>query len=259
MKLPIQITIILLLFVFSLNGQDKQKNDILGFNRFLGKEKSEALNEVVVSFDKFLELNYPKEKDNSKRIILLLKESFPNFNNQNHSTKIFTTSKNIVLLESLEKSGLRKEIWLYHHEIEKYKPKSYNNIKELFPYQEPELDSIYHISTVFLDDDDGEMLNLEIDSVEWVKSEKRLAEMRKNSLSTNFLGDFLFGLAKFTAKDSFIQNYVETRVLVGDISQIIFIPALLEENTDFNDPFIKRMLVVEFYFWLIREDIRQNE
>jgi hypothetical protein len=254
MKISIYIITIVLFFSFSLNAQENNENRIKSFNNFLGKEKSEAMNDAIQSFDRFLELNYKKEKKNSKRIVLFLKELLPQakFN----STKIFSTSENKKILQKWEKSGLRKEIWLYMNEIEKYSPNKSNNILELYPYQKP--DSIYTLDLTELLPLEEELTIINTDSIEFTKSEKTIEE-KTNYLTTNIFGDYLYGLNKFTDKNSLIQKYVETRVKAGDITPFIFIPNLLEKNTDFNNPFIKRMILVEFYFKIMKDNVIQNE
>jgi hypothetical protein len=254
MKISINIITIILFFSFSLNAQENNKNRIKSFNNFLGKEKSEAMNDAIQSFDKFLEINYKNEKKNSKKIVLFLKELFPRakFN----STKVFSTSENKAILQRWEKSGLRREIWIYMDEIEKYIPNKNNNILELYPNQKP--DSIYPLNLTELLPIIEELTMINTDSIKFVKSEKIIKE-NINHLTTNILGDYLYGLTKFAGKYSLIQKYVETRLKANDITPLIFIPNLLEKNTDFNNPFIKRMILVEFYFEIMKEDVENNE
>jgi hypothetical protein len=69
MKISIYIITIILFFSFSLNAQENNENRIKSFNNFLGKEKSEAMNDAIQSFDRFLELNYKKEKFKKNSVV----------------------------------------------------------------------------------------------------------------------------------------------------------------------------------------------
>lgn len=247
-------TFILILFLGSSCAENTDINNVFAFNKFLGKEKSEVLDEAVISFEKYLELNYKNENNNKKRIKLFLNEYV--LKSEPDTTKLFTTKTNRVIVEKFEKSGLRKEIWLYHNEEKNYKPNY--NIYEFFPYQEFETeDSIATVNLIDLNNIEEDII--EIDSVEYIKREKELVERMTNSLSRNTFGDFLFGLTKFTSEDSFVHRYTKSRVLGGNFSPHFIIPGLLKQDINLNDPFIKRIITVDFYYDMMKWDIEQNE
>ncbi len=85
--------------------------------------------------------------------------------------------------------------------------------------------------------------------------EKEMLERLKNSPQTNIYGEFLYGIAKFAPNDSVVQGYVEVKVLAGDISPLLIVSALLEHKIDFDEPFIKRVILAEIYYWIMKRDI----
>ncbi len=248
-------TIFILIFLhlgFLTNCQKSPRSDIANFNEFLGKEKATALNEAIKSFDKFLETNFPNQDNQSDKTKEFLKR-FINSNSPD-SSWIFTTKRNIKLLVQLESSGLRKEIWIYGKEnyAEKY------NIYDLInPFKNDSSQGLGELEII--EDEIIPIPRPTTDSTELAGIEKELDEQYNNLLMTNEKGEFLYGLAKFANNDSIVHEYVEVKLVAGDFSPSIVASAFLSHIRDFENPFIKRMIFVELYYWLIEWNIEKNE
>ena len=245
MNKSIYITITLI-FLFLTSCEEKNKqNDILGFNNLLGKEKSESMTQAVLSFDRFLNTNYPKTNSDSSQIKSFLKQIM---NDQNsHSNPSFILDKNDCeyIIELWEKSGLRKEIWTYENE-------NYNvkyDIRDLL--HKKEKDSL-PLQEVFLIEEDDNSWNIPMDSLEYAKRLRETEISRENSLYSNSYGKFLYGLAKFTPNDKFIQDYVNSKFYSRDMSPIVFLHNFIENTENFEDPFFKMIIVTEYYYWIIK-------
>ncbi len=255
MKNSIYILISFLLLGFSINCEKSTKNDIEDFNKFLGKEKAKALNEGIKSFDKFLVANYPNQNNQSDRTKEFLKKLSKSLSPD--SSWIFTTKRNKEIIEQFESSELRKEIWIYGKES--YDAK--HNIYEIVDYYKQ--DSLQSLGDLKIIED--EIIPIQrparraIDSTELARQEKELEEQYNNTLTTNVNGEFLYGLAKYANNDSIVQGYVEVKIIAGDISPNIVASALLTQTQDFENPFIKRMIFVELYYWMIKWDIEKNK
>lgn len=254
MRITITIFIGLVLIGSSVFGQNTTKNDIQGFNKFLGKEKANVLNAAVESFEQFLKKNYSEFDSQSMRTEAYLRQIENNF--ESDSSWIFSTSRNKKIIEDFETSGLRKEIWVYGYED--YEPK-YDIYDLLTP---GETDTTITHDTVELDLDliEEEIIPLSnIDSVEIAKRKKEMEEKRRNSLHFNTHGEFLFALTKYTSGDTFMQEYADMKAYDGNISPVIIASGLLRQEINFNDPFMKRILVTEFHFGLMKWNIEQKE
>ena len=251
MKNTIYILIFFLLG-FLTNCHKSPKSDIENFNEFLGKEKATALNEAIESFDNFLETNFPKQDNQSDRTKEFLKQ-FLNSDSPD-SSWIFTTNRNKRIIEQLESSGLRKEIWIYGNENydEKY------NIHDLInPFENDSSQSLGKAEII--EDEIIPIQRPEIDSTELARIEKERDEQYNNLLMTNEKGEFLYGLAKFANNDSIVHEYVEVKLIAGDISPSLVASAFLSQIKDFENPFIKRMIFVELYYWMMKWNIEINE
>lgn len=251
MKNTIYILIFLLLG-FLTNCQKYPKNDIANFNEFLGNEKAIALNEAIKSFDRFLGTNFPNQVNQSDRT----KEFLKQFINSNipDSSWIFTTKRNKKILEQLESSGLRKEIWIYGKE--NYAEK-YNVYDLIYPFKNDSSQSLVELEII-----ENEIIPIPrpaTDSTDLARIENELDEQYNHLPVINEKGEFLYGLAKFANNDSIVHEYVEVKLVAGDISPGIVASAFLSQIEDFENPFIKRMIFVELYYWMMKWDIEKNE
>lgn len=251
MRTTLIILIGVVLLECTVSGQHADKNDIQAFNEFIGEEKAKALNASVVSFEQFLLKNFPHLDSHKARSKEFLQTLYTDF------SWTFDTESNKEIIELFEKTGLRKEIWIYNHED--YNPNY--NIDGLFPSSEP--DSNHNLTTVELNLDsiDEEIIPLRanMDSLAVATRQKELEEIRKNTPYLNLYGEFFYGLAKHTPKDTLIQSYILNQLREGVISPAIIASSFLTKAVDHDDPFIKRILVVQYYFDLIRWDVRSKK
>ncbi len=244
----------ILLFESLAFGQHSSRNGIQGFNSFLGEEKASVLNSAVESLDQFLSANYSKLNSNSSRTKTFL-EYISHFNKPD-SSWILQTGKNLKLIESFESSGLRKEIWVYGNEEYDSKYNIHELLKPNAQDSLPEAD----LGELYLDLIEEEIIPISrIDSVEVAKRDKEMEDRIKNSLHPNSSGEFLYGLAKYALGDTLIQEYVDINIKENKISPAIIASAFTEQDMNFDDPFMKRIIVVEFYYWIMKWDIDRKE
>jgi len=241
-----------LLFESLAFGQQATRNDINEFNSFLGEEKANALNAAVESLDQFLSTNYSNLNSYSSRTRAFLEQMY-NLNEPDSMWK-FETEKNLKIIEAFGTSGLRKEIWLY--DDEKYDSKY--NIQEFLKPRDHDSLPITDLGKLNLELIESEIIPLyDIDSVESAKFYKDMEERNKTSPWTNINGQFLYGLAKYTLSDSLIQEYVESYGSV--MSPAVIAYSFLERDINYDDPFVKRIIVYQFYYRIMERDIRRKE
>jgi hypothetical protein len=213
------------------------------------------LNSAVESFEQFLKTNFPDFDNESKRIKAFLE--FLQKNSQPDSNWNLPTSRNQEIISDFETSGFRIETWIYGYEENEAK----YDISEILPAEEKDT-SIYHeLGDIDFDNlvEEGIMPISNIDSAEIARQETEMEERIRNSVRFNSNGQYLYALAKYTLEDTTIQNYVEVKILVTDISPAIIASGLLSQEIDFDNPFLKRILVMEFYYWIMKWDINRKE
>jgi hypothetical protein len=251
MKAILLLTI--LLFGYSLNGQDEIENDIKGFNKFLGGDKAKAFNEATKSFNLFIKANFKEQNNQSDRTKAFIEQLLNTLSPD--TLWILKTDKNKKIIGLFESSGLRNEIWVYGYE--NYNPKY--NIYELLATSDQEADTIYELGTLDLELIEEQTITITInDSLEYTRREEEMKEKLKNSLWFNERGEFLYGLAKYAPNDSVILGYVESKADFGNISPSIIGSVFIEYVKDFDEPFIKRIIVVEFYYRIMNWDIERK-
>jgi hypothetical protein len=255
MKLNYIIAIGLLAISCSTVSDEKDSN-LNEFNDFLGKDRANALNSAVESLDQFLETNYSDFDNQTNRTKAFL-EYFQE-NSKPDSSWYLPTKQIQKIISDFETSGLRKEIWVYGYE--EYEPKY--DIHNILPTEEEEMDTsniheLGEIEFVFSEDEIIPLSN--IDTAEITRREKEMKERIRNSLHFNNYGQYLYALAKYNQSDTTIQKYVDNKILAGGHAPFLIASGLLNQKIDFENPFVKRILVTEFYFWIMTWDIERNE
>jgi hypothetical protein len=240
------------LFAISCSTLNQEKNNNLKeFNNFLGQDKANVLNSAVESFDQFLKTNFPG--DESKRTEAFLEHLQENF--EPDSTWNLPTKRNKKIISEFESAGLRKEVWTYGYE--EYQP-HYDIYEILTP--EVQDTSTQVIGELDLDLIEEEIIPISnIDSVEIERHQKEMDERIRNSLHFNSYGQYLYALAKYNLSDTTIQGYVEAKLAARNIDPSLIASGLLSQEIDFEDPFIKRILVADFYYWIMNWDIERKE
>ena len=253
MKQLTALLIIILFYGCQTTSLDTNDNNFKGFNDFLGQEKANALDQVVNSFDTFLATNFPDKETQGERTLAFLQKLSITFTPD--TSWIFDTKKNIKIIKKLESSGIRKEILLYEYEdyIQKYfisnlyLKKGEDSMTEALMVEEEIIEEI--------------VLNIGLDTTgeaERRRRDKEMEEKYDSALWFNVFGQFLYGLARFTQKDSLIQGYVQDRICMGRGPFWFLIPSYMESEIDYDSPFIKRMLVADLYIELLQWDIERK-
>ena len=247
------ISIIFVLVCSTTFAQTNSQNDIQGFNDFLGPEKANAFNEAVNSFDNFLVINFKNDTTTAGRTNSFLTQLDLKYGAD--STWKFETDQNIQILKDWENSGLRKELWIYGYEQSNIEFDRY----EFEDNVSIEGNSTYEIGELNLDLIEEVIIPISgIDSAEAERQEKELEDLYWNSQHRNIRGEFFYGLDNYASEDSFIIGYLDALDSGGDISSFLILDAVLSSNLDYEDPFIKRIIVFEFYYWLMIDDIKEN-
>lgn len=242
------ITILSAFVLCCCNSSDSSVNNynLVEFNKFLGDEKAASLNEAVKSFNEFLKLNYNDLLDDNQRTRKFLEDLSQNYSPID--SWIFKTEMNIQTLENLEKSGMRLEIMKYGYE--EYESKYFIDNIDI---ENPQ-DSIYELEYLILE--------IEEDLTHTsINASRRLIEMGNKTDSLlwyNKLGQYHVGLTKFGTNSKFVKEYVQAHQEIGNLGVVNVLKALLEENVDYQNPFIKRIIVAELYLDLMKWDVKNK-
>jgi len=206
MRLLQLISIFSLILIGSCKSQPTEQEIFIAE---LGTKKAAALNALIDSFENFLVLNYPKQPTLNERTREFLTDIL-----NNRPLKEFNQPNSNGILELLEKSGLRKDIYIYSSEVE-----SYTN-----DYQIEQYLPIYKVAPMDLteiNENFEEMLGTIELSEEQIlaneKREKRNIEYAKQRPNTNTKGLFLYALAKSMQSDSTTLPYLEFKMTGLDI------------------------------------------
>lgn len=227
MRKAIIILKVLVFFGSSVLGQIADEQKIQNFDYFIGQDKAKALNAALGSFEEFLSVNFSEHQSFGDKTDALL-EQLLNNSAIPRSSWNFNTEKNTKILQDWESTGLRSEIWVFGNE--EYSPE-YN---------------IY------------ELLSSDLDSASISKREMSNKERFMNSIHFNILGQFLYGLTNLNSKNSDIMDYVTARVEGGPISPSLVFSGIRRLKADFDNPFLKRIIIVEVYFRLMIWDMERN-
>ena len=101
MKSIFTIALFSIFIGFPSYGQSNINQDLKNFNEFLGKERSAALDKAIESYEKFLKVNYPNEKDQTARAKKFLTE-LRDLNYWDMNRWSFDTESNKKILEEWE-------------------------------------------------------------------------------------------------------------------------------------------------------------
>lgn len=236
-------------------GQDTTEVELEKFNEFIGSERARVLSDAVDSFDLFLLSNYP-EFDNSRDRSRAFLKQFEQHGEPKESW-ILETEQNAKIIESFESTGLRKEIWVYGYED--YESK--HDFSKVLPTPPPvDTSQIQDLGKLDIDLIEEEIVPTnEYDSIEVARIEKEWEEKRLNSLSINTQGDFLYALLKYAPKGSFVNSAAIAEYHEGNISPGVVASGFLLNKVNYDDPFVKRLLVTEFYFGIMNWDERREK
>ncbi|HET6245343.1 MAG TPA: hypothetical protein VFF35_12590 [Bacteroidia bacterium] len=247
----------LIALILGCSDTTREDEKLKNFNEFLGKDKAEALDAAVESFQNFLKINYPDKRTLGERTELFLKtiSEEPYFD----QTWNFNSKKDAEIIAEFEKTSLRKDIYLYGFENYDH----YFNLNEVYNpklFENKNSDSIDLGSldlSPFLEEEEIIELNIE-DSIR-EKRDREFKSRMQNSLFFNNSGLFLYALAKFGAKDTVVTNYLDVKIVAGDILTPMLANGLIQmrDNKKLEEPFIQRIIVAEIYFPIVRAKLKE--
>jgi len=244
-----KFTILLLIFISITSKSQDYNTRIYKFNHFLGYEKSNVLDSAVYSMDLFLKNNFNNYKNQKKRI-----KEFLKYINDNgliiDSNWTFTSDLNKRILTNYETSGLRKEIYIKNNE-------EYNseyNMNDMWKFYYDELYDTINVDTVSQVQIKEEIIPITRNG------EIYEPEPNIESFDFNIYGKYLYGLWKYNQEDKYIIDYVHVKILAGDISLNLMINSFLQflKPKDYLNPFIKRIIAIELYLYLIKNEIEKS-
>jgi hypothetical protein len=243
------IIILTLLISVSCQRDTNTNYDLGGFNQFLGKEKSEALDNAVSSFETFLKVNFPNQKtfEDQARAFLQYIRKYEDID----STWVLDTNRKSIY-EKLESSGMRKEMIMYWSEIKKRNGGCY--IEEFLSrdYDDEEfieVDSLFDNPEIYLPEESLPITYK--DSLENVKRAALEAE-RDSSIEFNIRGKFIYGLVKYSKKDTCIVKYADVIYRVAVLSLPMLTEYYLEYFPLLDNEFYKRMLIADYYIYILK-------
>jgi len=254
----IGISLVLLITTnFTFSQEDSIR--IRSFYEFMGEEKESIIKETLICFNEFLETNFDTVISRKDRIDVLLnaiiKDGF--------SSEIkwqYDIEKIKALIDNFEKSGLRKDIWVYGKEL-------INHDTLIFKYVRKFTDErsiTYNRSESFYEAASERMLPLNMDSIEKAKIEEKRIQY-ENSIIFSDYSLTLFGLDIYKSYNQFIQDYIEYKFNNG--SSIYSKRNLIDKVLSFDeqtylDPYCDVILVMDYFYLLMYvnvENLKQND
>lgn len=89
---------------------------------------------------------------------------------------------------------------------------------------------------------------------------KEKENVNPNKGNTNLNGNYLYGLAKYGQGSGIVKGYLIPLIQSGDIHPALAIPPTdNESNIDFENPFIKRFIVINLFGGVVASDIDRNK
>lgn len=231
--MKISIVLIICFLIVNCSGKDQRFNT---FNEILGVEKTSALDRLVSSFQEFLEINYPEDDLGEKtRMFLFEMERLDNTNWE------FEKKKNKDVINLIETSGLRKEMYIYLSEDYKGKYDIYDIFNS--PYDDDT--TVFELGELHLEDIEEELIPINDSANSRVKTEINI-----DYTKFNINGDYLYALAKAYSQDTFILEYIDMKLNVGDISHSLVSGGFLSNynNVELELPIVQRLIAVEIYY-----------
>ena len=205
------------------------------FSESLGETEWQALNELLTSFDLFLEENYPNQslEDQTRLFLKAFDDDSP--------TKWSFTNPNIYrAFQQAESSGLRKEMYFIGDDGASYITSDTVHVNRL-PYFEDDFEDIIDIPS-FEPLSEEEQLRIS-------EEEQALEEMRKMSLTTNRFGSFLSSFLLIKGSDPLIDEYIMTKNEVGDLSPYLVAFGMLKMKKQSSVSWGMRLIIVyELYY-----------
>ena len=232
---------IILITFLSCGSEKKPIENIEEFNTFLGQDRSEMLSVLNHSFDTILQSAYPDIPDFPDRIFAFL----DSYSKQNDfETSFFTDSTSFISLKNqLENSGFRKDFYLYEGE----NTDQQFNLDDFIPERdEPEPIDLGPLDLELIEEEiKAENKGLPYDQQEYNGDSLILfSDSSEFEFYINSHGKFWYGIGKYSCSIEIIgvlesinnENHISLAVVAGGM-----------KDTDLNNPFIRQVIMAQFY------------
>lgn len=219
-----------LILIFSQTVFSQENIEI--FNNSLGSEQAKAFDAAAISFNTFLEINYPNDSSHTAQIAHYLGDLKKP---AGIADRFWEYPRDIVRVHNLwNTSGLRKEVKLWTNE--KYNPNHYENH-----------DSILSNKKEFHQIEEEELIPIKTADTFTTKD----FESKDSSTYFNLDGRYFFALVNLKSSKPFIIDYLKAKKSAGDISPSLIAHGLSQYPTEFDDQIFLRIMVAEFYYYFI--------
>lgn len=240
-----------IILIFGFFNCKSQQTEYKVFLNELGTQKEQAYKYLAKSFEQFLKLNYPKEQslgEQTRAYLLDVQTAVY----QGVPTKYrYDSLSSVALLQDLEKSGLRKDLFIYGFEINDYP--GYDIEQFLDEEDWPISDSI-EVDTNFEDIIKVELTDEEILSLK--KKDSIMLDNYKFKPQVNQNGLFLYALAKSMKADASFIGYVELKTygMMSSLSNLSDGYLKNYSDKDLEVWYRQLTLIIEiFYYELLHE------
>jgi hypothetical protein len=220
----------------------------------MGSERASVLKETIIYFNEFLEMNFDSITLREDKIIeflhLIMKDGYsPDFNWQ------FIPGNNKKLLEEFEKSGLRRDIWIYGKEVVEEDLFVKNYVKNYI--NKNSIDYIMRDRGYEIIED--VLIPLNIDSAAIAKRAGKKERYNNTVIFTDF-SLTMYGFDMYPSNEYSIQKYKETKFTegsTGGVRKKLVDAILLFDTKSFKDPYCDIILVMDFFYPLM--EINKND
>jgi hypothetical protein len=231
--------ILLIILTLFLTENTYCQEPLQVFNEILGKDQALAFDQAVISFEKFLKINYPDQHSRVEQNSQFLKD-FQSLYASGRPEWNFPDD-NQTVLNQWEESGLRKEIRLWTNE--KY-----------FPYHLPDL-GVYDSTGTFHFEIEEEIIPIPHRDGQTVTEPME----RDSFLISNTMGKYLYALDQCCSYDPIIYEYLDAMRMAGDISPSLMAGAFSTFGERLSDPIVLRMIVAELYYWIMISELEKEK
>jgi hypothetical protein len=227
--------------IIESTGQTKNESNIGEFLCLLGRNKSESLkaiqNEFFLKIHKSPKSEHPTTSDLIIFLNMVLEEKWD-------VDKYIHLDELDKFLLNMEKSGMRKEIYLFQHE-------SYRKKCEKCHAIETETTINFYTDTSEIKEsfEDRILPTTQADS-SLTNQISKVRSDRIPKIRFNLEGRYLFSLAKLRNPNPFIVEYVNAKML-GLENPVLFIEGVLLHSELLEDPLIRVIVFVEVMYPMV--------
>ena len=227
----IKPTKILLTFIFLLLiSSCSNKNQIVKFEKILGKEDSETLTSIVTEFENgFLKTNYPNLNTKKAYAEFLIDIESKRKLNWAKPTEIQLKKFNQSNLKNVV-YGIPDSIWIVENQK---KTRTEYRVRRKYLNTKGE----YKIGTLEA-------------TIPKINNNDSLITTLENYYDINYFGKYREALNTASKKNKFVQKYIEKTQEVGTLNIRLIAEKMTGANLDFDDYFTKRLIITEIVYRL---------